>query len=82
MQPSQFWEIMKVPDKPVLYHLNCKGIETGKHTPDVSIMLDNGLYKINMPARTAGAKFYFELETLEKVNSFLTKMGYPELEDS
>jgi hypothetical protein len=82
MRPNQFWEIMKVPGKPVLYHLNCKGIETGKHTPDVSVMLKDGLYKVSMPARTAGAALYHEGWTLDQVNDFLKKLGYPELQES
>jgi hypothetical protein len=73
---------MKVPDKPVLYHLNCKGIETGKHTPDVSIMLKDGQYKVSMPARTAGAALYFEGWTLTQVSEFLKKLGYPGLQKS
>ena len=58
MQPNQFLGDNESPAKPVLFHLNWKGIETGKHTTDVSVMLKDGLYKVSMPARTAGAALY------------------------
>ena len=42
-------------------------------------MVKENKYKVSMPGRTAGAQFYFEVDSLEKVNTFLTKLDYPEL---
>ena len=73
------WEIIKMPGYPVLYHLNCHLTKSEHHDPDVTVKLKEGKYQVSMPGRTAGAAFFMDNWSLEQVNEFLKKLGYPEL---
>jgi len=70
------WANHCVPEKGiVLYDLNCRVMKSGKHKFDASVWKKDGKFKIYMPARTAGAPFLREYESLEKLNKFLKEAG-------
>lgn len=78
-QHSEAWEVLKLPGEPrTVYHWACDKRET-KHRTDVKIIEEDGRYKVLMAAKVAGGKMYRENWTLEMVNNFLSKLGFPSL---
>ncbi len=47
---------------------------------EVSITEEKGLFDLFMLARSAGVPLFLKDLTLEKVNEFLKKLGYPAIE--
>lgn len=72
------WEVIKLESKGPLFHLNCKMDELGRHDCDLSVLQKDDLFRVRMPEKVAGAKFFREF-TLVQLNQFLLAYGYPKL---
>jgi len=71
------WADHSIPNKQFYYHLNCRRTKKGSHKYDVSVLKKEheNKFTLYMPARTAGAPFLREYESLEKLNKFLKLLG-------
>lgn len=78
-QDSKAWEIIKLPRDPrTLYHWSCSKVR-GKHVTDLRILEQDGLYTILVSEKVAGARLFRQGWSLEMLNSFLSKLGFPSL---
>ncbi|MGI0080672.1 MAG: hypothetical protein ACRECH_13745 [Nitrososphaerales archaeon] len=81
---SEAWEIISLLGSPrTIYHWNCLRIritaEEVEHNTEVRISELDGIYKIFVSKKVAGAELFRDGWTLEMLNRFLVKLGFPEL---